>query len=145
MLKRIRLTVIAFLILALSLISAGCASSTSDQGACTAPAPTVETQPVRAAPEETFQIIGENFASRYTCPDSGSEDGKSSQGFPEREISLEFVQHGRVWDLGTTNSDGNLSFEMDLEVPKDAKPGKAAVRATSRNYGPTKTRFVVLG
>lgn len=135
---------IAVPIVALSLIFAGCTSSTSSQGVCAAPAPTVETQPVRAASGETFQISGENFASRSTCPDSGSEAGESPQGLPERGISLEFVQHGRVWDLGTVDSDEDLSFKEDLEVPKDAKPGKATVRATNANYGPSKARFLVL-
>ncbi len=140
-----RFIVISFLAVALSLVSAGCASLTSEQGACAAPAPTVETQPPQAAPTETFQLSGEHFARRYTCADTPSEDGDSLKGFPERGISIQFVQDERIWDLGTVDSDENLYFEMDLEVPKGAKLGKATVRATSRNYGPTKTRFTVLG
>lgn len=135
-------------LLVLCLVASGCATTGQEQGACAAPAPRVEARPARTAPAEAFRLQGEHFADRYDCDDAGPADGEAAdppRGVPERDIRIEFVQDGRTWDLGTVDSEEDLSFDVKLEVPADAKLGPAKVRATNRNYGPSGTRFVVTG
>ncbi len=96
------------------------------------PSPYLEAEPARAAPGASFRLRGNNFSS-------GCEEIK-----PARGIRLDFRQGGRTWKLGTVDADRRLAFDARLRVPAGARPGRAAVRATTRSGEPVEERFLVL-
>ncbi len=96
------------------------------------PSPYLEAEPARAAPGASFRLRGNNFSS-------GCEEIK-----PARGIRLDFRQGGKTWKLGTVDADRRLAFDARLRVPAGARPGRAAVRATTRSGEPVEERFLVL-
>lgn len=139
-------------LLGLFVVVAGCAAAVQgeqqEEAGCAAPAPVLAAQPAQASPSETFRLKGKHFAGRYVCNDTGRGDSRieAPRGFPDRGIRIDFVQGTRTWALTTVDSDEDLAFDARLEVPDGAAPGRAVVRATSRNPspGPAETPFRVL-
>ena len=139
------------LLAALCAVASGCGPLGGGEAACAAMAPRVEAEPTRAAPAETFRLREEGFADY-------SDRGGILRGLrecpeppPERGIPVEFVQDNRTWALGGVEGGEDLSFEAELEVPSDAAPGEAVVRATSSGPGlaeappPAEAPLLVLG
>lgn len=114
--------------------TAGCSGTLGgSQAECGGPAATLEASPARAAPGEPIRLHGEGFYGDFVCDDNGPEilsrpaGGRFTDG-----IRVEFVQGTRTWSLATVTSDEDLGFDArSLKVPFEAKPGEAAVRATS--------------
>jgi len=100
--------------------SGASAASASAEGACFSPEPILEAQPSRGAPKDRFGIRGRNFdADVRDCGDD-----------PARSVRVEFLQGGRTWELGTVEASKGSRLAARLEVPADARPGRATVRAT---------------
>lgn len=116
------------------------------QAACGARAPTLEASPAQAAPDEPFRLRGEGFFGDFICNDTGTvgDPIEPSRPLPDESIPVEFVQGDRTWPLATVGSNEDLSFDVGLAVPADARPGRAVVRATGSLSGPTETPFLVL-
>ena len=137
---------LAATLLAGTLLLAGCATGSS-QGACAAPAPTLEVRPARAAPSETFRLHGAEFAGRYYCDDTGTGDGEAggnSAATPARDVRVELRQGARTWKLATVDAGRKLGFDVRIEVPVDVRPGRATVRAVGGGV-PAETPLRVLG
>jgi hypothetical protein len=96
------------------------ASAASIEDACFPPDPVLEAKPSRGAPGDGFGIRGENFDGNL----------RDCDGDPARDVRVEFLQDGRKWELGRLVSDKNSRLAAKLEVPADAGPGRATVRAT---------------
>lgn len=129
----------------------GCGGTlSSEQAACAAPASDLEASPEQAAPTEPFSLRGEGFFGEYVCNDTAPPESQEPSGpRPDESIKIEFVQGDREWNLATVSSDENLSFKEEFEVPADAEPGQATVRATSSSQDiypdPQEASFTVLG
>lgn len=96
------------------------AASASAEGACFSPEPILEAQPSRGAPGDEFGIRGKNFdANLRDCDDD-----------PARDVRVEFLQGGRTWQLGSVEAYKGSRIAAKLEVPTNARPGRATVRAT---------------
>lgn len=96
------------------------ASAASIEDACLPPEPVLEAKPSRGAPGDGFGIRGRNFDGNLRdCDDD-----------PARDVRVEFLQDGRTWELGRLVSDKDSRMAAKLEVPADARPGRATVRAT---------------
>lgn len=54
---------------------------------------------------------------------------------PLNDIRLEFVQGGRVWDLGTVDADDQGRIRLATEVPEQADFGDAIIRACPYDSG----------
>ena len=121
------------LLVALCAIAAGCGSIGGGEAACAAMGPRVEAEPARAAPAETFVLLGEGFAD-YSGRGGRLRD-ECPRLLPERGIPVELVQGDRTWALARVDGGEDLAFEAEIEVPADAAPGEAVVRATSRGRG----------
>lgn len=136
------------LLVALCAIAAGCGSIGGGEAACAAMEPRVEAEPARAAPTETFVLLGEGFAD-YSGR-GGLLQGECPRLLPDRGIRVELVQGDKTWELARIDGGEDLAFEAKLEVPADAAPGEAVVKATSRSTGlsqalpPAKAPFLVL-
>lgn len=127
--------------LAATLLS-GCAVGSSQAG-CAAPLPTIEASPQRAAPGEPITLRGEGFVGRFVCDDTGPgvlEDDTRAHG--ARDIRLEYRQNGKTWKLDTTDAGRKLGFETRVEVPADARPGSATLRAVGGGTAKTTLRVI---
>ncbi len=132
------------------------ASSSAGSGsaaACATPAPILEARPSRGAPGNEFSIRGRYFVAGFSvCDDTGSGSPAAAQTVPARDVRVEFVQGKRTWELGSVEADKGSRIATELEVPEDARPGRAIVRATygqgppESPYGRTsvEARFFVL-
>lgn len=100
---------------------------------------------------EPFALRGEGFADYSDRGGVLRGLGECPKPPPERGIPVEFVQDNRTWALGSVDGDEDLAFEAKLEVPADAAPGEAVVRATSSGSGlaeappPAEAPLLVLG
>lgn len=54
---------------------------------------------------------------------------------PLEDIRIEFVQGGRVWQLGTVDADHEGEIRLEAEVPAEADFGNAKVRACPYESG----------
>ena len=100
--------------------ASGSAMSESSDGACAYPASTLRAHPARGAPGDGFRLNGRYFDG----------DPRDCDDDPARDVRVEFLQDGRMWALGRFVSDEDSRLVAKLEVPADAKPGRATVRAT---------------
>ena len=122
--------------------ASGSAGSGSSAAACATPEPILEARPARGAAGDEFGIRGRYFDG----------DLRDCDNDPARDVRVEFLQDGRRWELGRLASDEDSRLVARLEVPADAKPGRATVRATygqgppGNPYGQTTTEagFFVL-
>ncbi len=89
-------------------------------GACISPGSMLKAMPARGAPGDEFGIRGSHFDGNLRDCDND----------PARDVRVEFLQGGRRWDLGRLTSDEDSRLAAKLEVPADARPGRATVRAT---------------
>lgn len=122
------------LLAALCAVTAGCSGTpVGSEAACADYATILEASPARAAPSEPFRLHGEGFYGEFVCDDSGPRIfSRPAGGRPTDGIRIEFVQGAKVWPLAIVASDEDLSFDArGLEIPADAPPGEALVRATS--------------
>lgn len=132
----------------LSIISVGCAASSSSSEAGCVWVPPFEASPAQAAPNETFQLHGEGFTRDFYCDDTGGS-GAASDGSayrasqPDKSVKIEFRQGSQTWRLATVDAAPNASFDAELRVPGEVKPGEATVTATG-NFGTARTEFRVL-
>ena len=142
------------LLTALCAVTAGCGGMPGGgEAACADHARGLEASPARAAPNEPFQLHGEGFYGEFVCDDSGPRIlSRPSGGRPTDGIRVELVQGSRSWPLATVTSREDLSFDAGgLEVPPEARPGEAVVRATSPRVDAgvapprAETPFLVLG
>jgi hypothetical protein len=127
--------VVSVLIL-LAISSVGCATSSNSSDACARPAPTIQATPSQVAPNEPFQLRGEGFSVIVTCNDTGGGvDGESqgNQSEAQQNISIEFRQGSKTWDLATVDANQSFAFNTELRVPAKAEPGEAVV-ATDGGY-----------
>lgn len=129
---------------ALAALLPGCAVGSS-QAACAAPLPTVEVSPQRAVPGEPFTLRGEGFIGRFFCDDTGGPGilaDDDTRAYGARDIRLEYRQDGKTWRLGTADAGRKLGFETRVEVPADARPGPATVRAVGGGTAKTTLRVI---
>ena len=147
----------AVVLAALGSTVAGCAAVGSvdrEQAACAVTAPVLEAEPARAAAGGAFELRADGFYEDFVCNDSrspGERPDEPSGPVPADEVRIELVQGERTWNLSTVSSDEDLAFEVRLEVPDGARPGRAEVRATAGGIGtaggmdaPVTTSFLVL-
>lgn len=100
--------------------SGALSSGSSSTAACFTPEAVLEAEPARGAPGDEFRISGEHFdADPRDCDDD-----------PIRDVRVEFLQDGRTWELGRLASDKGSRPAASLEVPAEAKPGRATVRVS---------------
>ncbi len=100
------------------------------EGACGFPSPTLEARPARGAPGDGFGIRGRHFVAGIRgCNETGS-GSPAAQTVPARDVRVEFLQGGERWKLGDVEADRGSRIAAELEVPTDARPGRATVRAT---------------
>ena len=119
------------LLVAMGAITAGCGSIGGAEAECVAVIERrVEAEPARAAPAEPFRLRGEGFAD-HSGPGNPLQDD-CPRILPERGIRVEFVQGDKTWELSRLNAgeEERGVFEAKLEVPADAEPGEAVVKAT---------------
>jgi len=104
----------------------------------------VEAVPKRAAPGQPFTLHGKGFVGDVVCDDAGTagSGGNSSRALPARDVRLEFRQGGETWELGTVDAGRGLGFDARVEVPKEAEPGHATLRAVEGV--PSETTFRVV-
>ena len=110
--------------------SGASAASTSAEAECASPGPILEARPARGAPGYEFGIRGRYFDGDLRDCDSD----------PARDVRVEFLQDGMRWDLGRLVSDKDSRLAAKLEVPADARPGRATVRATYEQRSPEDPR-----
>jgi hypothetical protein len=96
------------------------ASATSAEAECASLGPILEARPARGAPGNEFGIRGSYFDGNLRDCDND----------PARDVRVEFLQDGRRWELGILISDKDSRLAAKLEVPANARPGRATVRAT---------------
>ena len=114
--------------------------SGSSAAACASPEPTLEARPAGGAPGDEFSIRGRYFIAGFSvCDDTGSGSPAAAQAVPARDVRVEFVQGKRTWELGSVEADKGSRIATKLEVPVDAKPGRATVRATYGQGSPDAT------
>jgi hypothetical protein len=106
------------------------ASASSIEDACYPPEPILEVEPPRGAPGDGFGIRGKNFDGNL----------RDCDGDRARDVRVEFSQGGRTWELGRLVSDKGSRLDAILEVPADARPGRATVRA-AYGQGPPDAPF----
>jgi len=123
-----------------SLAEAGASSSAArGSSACASPAPVLEARPARGAPGDAFRVRGKHFVAGFSvCDDTGPD--LSAQTVPARDVRVEFRQGGRTWELGRIEADKGSRLAARLEVPADARPGRATVRATY-GHGPAEAPY----
>lgn len=114
---------------------AGCVAG-GGEAAC-AGSVAVEAEPARVAPGEALRLRGEGFSA--DCADN-----PSAREGPDRGVRVELRQGPRTWDLATVSADPDDSFEVELEVPGNAKPGRAVVSAAG-NMGEARDGVLVSG
>lgn len=126
-------------------------ASGSSAAACASPDPVLEAWPARGAPGDTFEVRGRHFVARFSaCDDTGPD--LSAQTVPADEVRVEFRQGEKTWEFGKVEADKSSRLVARLEVPKDARPGRATLRAAygrrpaEAPYGSVsvETRFFVL-
>ncbi len=88
--------------------------------ACISPESILEARPARGAPGDEFGIRGRYFDGNLRDCDND----------PARDVRVEFLQGGSRWDLGRLSSDKDSRLAANLQVPAEARPGRATVRAT---------------
>jgi hypothetical protein len=106
--------------------------------ACAARAATLEVEPKRAVPGDSFEVRGENFSEIVECDDTGTpgdEDIGGVQAEPVEDIPVELKQGSREWELTTVDADQDFSFDTELKLPAGVSPGQATVTAEGV-YGP---------
>ena len=126
-----------------SSMSADSDASAEADAACGWPETSLEARPQRGAPGDGFGIRGRYFESDvWDCdPDLA------------RVVRITFSQGGREWKLGSFEVSEGSRLTAKLEVPADARPGRATVRATyeqrsrkdTRGETSVEARFFVTG
>ena len=101
-------------------------SAASASAACGWPESSLEARPGRGAPGEEFGIRGRGFEA----------DVRDCDEDPARDVRLEFLQDGRTWKLGSVDASKGWRLAAKLEVPTEARPGRATVRATHDQRSP---------
>ncbi len=133
------------LLLCLALFLSGCGALGGSGASCGQSPPSVE--PARAAPGETFRLYGGGF--REGCNDTGFAGLPFLKEPARQDIRVEMRQGGKSWALasGLAASDPpDYALDVDLEVPADAKPGRAMIAIPDPNNAePLKVPFGVLG
>ncbi len=108
---------------------ASSASDGSAQAACASMEPVLEAHPSRGAPGDEFEIRGTHFiAGSGACDDTPS--GMPSRKVPNSDVSVEFRQDGRTWELGSVKADGEARIFATLKVPSGVRPGRAVLHAS---------------
>lgn len=123
--------------------SGASSSAAPGSAACASPAPVLEARPARGAPGDAFRVRGKHFVAGFSVCDDTGPGLSAAQTIPARDVRVEFRQGGRTWELGRVEADKDSRLAARLEVPADARPGRATVRAT---YGrvSAEARFSVL-
>lgn len=106
------------------------AHSASAEAACGWPEPTLQARPPRGAPGDGFGVRGRYFEA----------DVRDCDKDPARKVRVEFLQGGRTWQLGSVEVSKGSRLAARLEVPADASPGRATVRATYEQRTPEDPR-----
>ena len=117
--------------------------SAEADAACGWPETSLEARPQRGAPGDGFGIRGRYFES----------DVRDCDSDPARNVRVTFSQGGREWKLGSFEVSEGSRLTAKLEVPADARPGRATVRATyeqrsrrdTRGETSVEARFFVAG
>lgn len=112
----------------------------SSTAACASPAPVLEARPARGAPGDAFRVRGKHFVAGFSVCDDTGPDLSAAQTIPARDVRVEFRQGGRTWELGRVEADKDSRLAARLEVPTNARPGRATVRATY-GYGPAEAPY----
>ncbi len=120
-----RLCIVVVMSLVLCLLALGCGAIAGTSSAQCAPAALL-VEPARVAPNEPFQLHGENFFKG--CEDTN--DAKPQK--PIRNVRVVFVQGDQRWLLATVDANRHFAFEEKLRVPADAASGRAIVKALHR-------------
>ncbi len=95
-------------------------ASAEADAACGWPETSLEARPQRGAPGDGFDVRGRYFES----------DVRDCDLDPARNVRITFSQGGREWKLGSFEVSEGARLSAKLEVPADAGPGRATVRAT---------------
>ena len=140
------------LILVLLAVLYAVTAGRSGGAACAAVRPSLEASPAEVVPGEPFSLHGEGFYGDFICDDTGPPvSSRPAGGRPTDGIRVEFLQGTRTWTLATVASNEGLEFDAgELELPPDATPGEAVMRATSPSADPrmppprAETPFLVL-
>lgn len=122
---------------------ASSAASDSSAAACASPAPVLGARPARGAPGDAFRVSGKHFVAGFSVCDDTGRDPSGAQTIPARDVRVDFRQGGRTWELGRVEANASSRLAATFEVPADASPGRATVRATY-GHGSAETRFSVL-
>lgn len=134
-----KLPLVPVLLAAFCAAAAGYAGTVEGaQAACAASMPSVRASPAEGAPGEPFRLQGEGFYGNFVCDDTGPPVSSRPQGGrPTDGIRVELLQGTKTWTLATVASGEDLEFDAGgLEVPGDAVPGEAVIRATSPSVDP---------
>lgn len=121
---------VAPILVLLAISSVGCATSSSSSDACARPSPTIQANPSQVTPNESFQLRGEGFSVIVECNDTGiGVDGESqgNQSEAQQNISIEFRQGSKTWELATVDANQRFAFNTKLRVPAKAEPGEATI------------------
>jgi len=70
---------------------------------------------------------GDPSPSPSPSPTSTCDEGEPPR--PLKGIRIEFVQGGRVWDLGMVDADHEGNIRLEADVPRQANFGDASIRA----------------
>jgi hypothetical protein len=114
----------------LAIAAVGCATSSNSSDDCARAKPTLQATPSQVAPNESFQLRGEGFSVIVECSNTGGgadEESRGNRAEAQENISIEFRQGSKTWNLATVDATQDFTFNAELRVPAKAKPGEATV------------------
>ena len=87
---------------------------------------------MRLAGDEPRSATSAGRPERRVCRPGGyfESDVRDCARDPARNVRITFSQGGREWKLGSFEVSEGARLSAKLEVPADAGPGRATVRAT---------------